>query len=212
MTPLDPKLKSLELVYHMSGCPPILLGLNCLPTMKHLLTFAAIALSLSASAQKLTSKDSYARINASTPVEDVDAVLNNGVGILNTETNEAVWQLQMQSFTFKRALMQEHFNESYMESEKYPKATLKAKIEGVKDWTKPATYKGVIKGQMEIHGVKKDVSVPSTITVNKDGSVTVESEFSVRTADYGIKIPTLVVMKVAEVVTVTVKSTLKNAQ
>ncbi|PHX84220.1 MAG: polyisoprenoid-binding protein [Flavobacteriales bacterium] len=212
MNPLDPKLKSLELVYHMPRCPPILLGLNCLPTMKHFLFLAAIALSLSASAQKLTSKDSYARINASTPVEDVDAVLNNGVGILNTETNEAVWQLQMQSFTFKRALMQEHFNESYMESEKYPKATLKAKIEGVRDWTKPATYKGTIKGQMEIHGVKKDVSVPSTITVNKDGSVTVESEFSVRTADYGIKIPTLVVMKVAEVVTVTVKSTLKNAQ
>ena len=54
--------------------------------------------------------------------------------------------------------------------------------------------------------------MPSTITVNKDGSVTVESEFSVRTADYGIKIPTLVVMKVAEVVKVTVQSTLKNAQ
>lgn len=212
MTPLDPKHKSLELVYHMARCPPILLELNRLPTMKHFLTLAAIALSLSASAQKLMSKDSYARINASTPVEDVDAILNNGVGILNTETNEAVWQLQMQSFTFKRALMQEHFNESYMESEKYPKATLKAKIEGVRDWTKPATYQGAIKGQMEIHGVKKDVSVPSTITVNKDGSVTVESEFSVRTADYGIKIPTLVVMKVAEVVTVTVKSTLKNAQ
>jgi len=180
--------------------------------MKYYFILAVMALSCGASAQKLTSKDSYARINASTPVEDVDAVLNNGVGILNIENNEAVWQLQMQSFTFKRALMQEHFNESYMESEKYPKATLKAKIEGVRDWTKPATYKGALKGQMEIHGVKKDLSIPATITVNKDGSVTVESEFRVRTSDYGIKVPTLVVMKVAEVVTVTVKSTLKNAQ
>jgi len=69
--------------------------------MKHLLTAAIIAMSLVASGQKLVSKDTFARINASTPVEDVDAVLNNGVGILNTETNEAVWQLQMQSFTFK---------------------------------------------------------------------------------------------------------------
>jgi polyisoprenoid-binding protein YceI len=98
-----------------------------------------------------------------------------------------------------------------MESETYPTATLKAKIEGVKDWKKPATYKGGIKGSMEIHGVAKDMSIPVTITVNKDGSVTIESEFSVRTADHNIKIPTMVVSKVAEVVKVTVKSTLKGA-
>jgi len=179
--------------------------------MKKFLTLAAVTVSLIASAQKLTSKDTQVHINASTPVEDIDAVLNNAVGILNTETNEAVWQLQIQSFTFKRALMQEHFNENYMESTKFPKATLKAKIGGVTDWKKPATYKGGIKGQMEIHGVTKDVSIPVTITVNKDGSVSIESEFSVRTADYGIEIPTLVVSKVAEEVKVTVKSTLKGA-
>ena len=69
--------------------------------MKHLLTAATIALSFVASGQKLVSKDTFVRINASTPVEDVDAVLNNGVGILNTETNEAVWQLQMQSFRLR---------------------------------------------------------------------------------------------------------------
>ena len=73
------------------------------------------------------------------------------------------------------------------------------------------TYKGGIKGSMEIHGVAKDMSIPVTITVNKDGSVTIESEFSVRTADHNIKIPTMVVSKVAEVVKVTVKSTLKGA-
>ena len=178
--------------------------------MKHFLTAATVALSLVASGQKLVSKDTFVRINASTPVEDVDAVLNNGVGILNTETNEAVWQLQMQSFTFKRALMQEHFNENYMESALHPKATLKAKIEGV-DWKKPATFKGGIKGQMTIHGVTKDVTIPAVITVHADGSVTIESEFKVRTTDYSIKVPTLVVSKVAEVVTVTVKSTLKGA-
>ena len=179
--------------------------------MKKFAFAVAAVLTFSASAQKLTSKDTYVQINASTPVEDIDAVLNNAVGILNTETNEAVWQLQIQSFTFKRALMQEHFNENYMESEKYPKATLRAKIEGVKDWKKPATYKGGIKGTMEIHGVTKEMSIPVTITVNKDGSVTIESEFSVRTADHNIEIPTLVVSKVAEVVKVTVKSTLKGA-
>jgi len=64
---------------------------------------------------------------------------------------------------------------------------------------------------MEIHGVTKDISIPVTITVNKDGSVLIESEFNIRTADYGIEIPTLVVSKVAEVVKVTVKSTLKGA-
>ena len=179
--------------------------------MKKSALFLALTLAVSASAQKLTSKDTYVHLNASTPVEDIDAVLTNAVGILNTETNEAVWQLQIQSFTFKRALMQEHFNENYMESETYPKAILKAKIEGVKDWKKPATYKGGIKGSMEIHGVAKDMSIPVTITVNKDGSVTIESEFSVRTADHNIKIPTMVVSKVAEVVKVTVKSTLKGA-
>jgi len=179
--------------------------------MKKIFALAALGLTLAASAQKLTSKDTHVHINASTPVEDIDAVLSNAVGILNTETNEAVWQLQIQSFTFKRALMQEHFNENYMESTKFPKATLRAKIGGVSDWKKPATYKGGIKGQMEIHGVTKDISIPVTITVNKDGSVLIESEFNIRTADYGIEIATLVVSKVAEVVKVTVKSTLKGA-
>lgn len=179
--------------------------------MKKIFALAALGLTLAASAQKLTSKDTQVHINASTPVEDIDAVLNNAVGILNTETNEAVWQLQIQSFTFKRALMQEHFNENYMESTKFPKATLRAKIDGVTDWKKPATYKGGVKGEMEIHGVTKDVNIPITITVNKDGSVSIESEFSVHTADYGIKIPTLVVSKIAEDVKVTVKSTLKGA-
>jgi hypothetical protein len=82
--------------------------------MKKSALFLALTLAVSASAQKLTSKDTYVHLNASTPVEDIDAVLTNAVGILNTETNEAVWQLQIQSFTFKRALMQEHFNEKYM--------------------------------------------------------------------------------------------------
>lgn len=179
--------------------------------MNKMLTVAAMAISLMASGQKLTSKDTQVRINASTPVEDIDAVLQNGIGVLNTETNEAVWQLQIQSFTFKRALMQEHFNENYMESDKFPKATLKAKIEGVQDWKKPATYKGGIKGTMEIHGVAKEMAIPVTITVAKDGSVVIESEFTVRTADHNIQIPTLVVAKVAEVVKVSVKSTLRGA-
>ena len=64
--------------------------------MKKIFALAALGLTLAASAQKLTSKDTQVHINASTPVEDIDAVLNNAVGILNTETNEAVWQLQIQ--------------------------------------------------------------------------------------------------------------------
>ena len=88
---------------------------------KTLLLSIALLATLSASAQKLISRDTYVHFFSETPVEDIEASLKDGVGLINTANNEFVFQVTIQSFTFEKALMQEHFNENYMESTKYPK-------------------------------------------------------------------------------------------
>ena len=103
-------------------------------------TFSLILFILSFSglfAQKILSKNSYVRIYSYTPIEDIEATLNDGISILNIDTKEIAYVLNIQSLTFKNALMQEHFNENYMESEKFPKATLNGSLSGDIDFSIP---------------------------------------------------------------------------
>ena len=176
--------------------------------MKKSALFLALTLAVSASAQKLTSKDTYVHLNASTPVEDIDAVLTNAVGILNTETNEAVWQLQIQSFTFKRALMQEHFNEKYMESETYPNSSFTGKINEQIDLTKEGEYDVTVSGKLLIHGVEQERTIPGKVIV-KSGELVLQSDFKVKVVDHKIAIPKLVVAKIAEEISVKVNAALQ---
>jgi len=105
--------------------------------------------------------------------------------------------------------MQEHFNENYMESDKYPKAEFKGKIADIAkvNFAKDGTYDVTVKGNMTIHGVTKEVNVPGTVTV-KGTQVTTNAEFDVVPADYKINIPKLVEGKIAKEIEVTVNSIL----
>jgi len=107
--------------------------------------------------------------------------------------------------------MQEHFNENYMESNKYPSATLKGKIVNIADLKldKDGTYKAKVQGTLEMHGVTNNISVPATLVVN-GGKINFNANFSVLCADYKIAIPSVVADKVAKDVKINIEGVLSN--
>jgi polyisoprenoid-binding protein YceI len=104
--------------------------------------------------------------------------------------------------------MEEHFNENYVESEKYPQATFKGKVNEKIDLTKDGENKATVTGKMTLHGVTKDITTEGTITKKGDDLI-ILSKFKIKVADYNIKVPSLYVQNIAEVVDVTVNITLE---
>jgi polyisoprenoid-binding protein YceI len=132
-----------------------------------------------------------------TPVEDINAVNKKIGSIINSDTREVAVQMRMTDFSFPNKLMQEHFNENYLESEKYPTATFRGKITGNEDFTSPGNHAVKATGTMKIHGVEKPMDLVGQI--NSDGKVLkLKLEFLIKLADYKIEIPTLVFAKIAE--------------
>ena len=115
----------------------------------------------------------------------------------------------MKGFRFKVALMEEHFNENYMETDQYPKAIFKGKIEGFDANSLTANLKDfIIKGKLELHGKSKDIT--ATARINKSGSgITIVSNFSVNASDFDIAIPTVVKSKVSNKINIQLNAVLK---
>ena len=178
--------------------------------MKKIIVTVAIALSaFSVNAQKFMTRSGKVTFFSATPIENIEAFNNEAAAAVNSATGDIVFQVPIKSFKFEQQLMQEHFNESYMESDKFPKAEFKGKMNAV-DISKDGTYKTTVSGKMTIHGVTKDVQIPGTLTV-KGGELTLNSKFMVATADYKINIPSLAAGKVAKQIEVTVNTILKKA-
>lgn len=172
-----------------------------------LLTSALLVAAWGASAQRFLAKETYIRFFSSTPVEDIEATTNTAVAVWDKATGEVAFQVNIKSFTFEKALMQEHFNENYLHSDKYPKATFKGKLTdpSAVNWEKDGTYSAQLKGNMNIHGVDKAITVPVTVVI-KNKAPSLSSKFMVKCVDYNIEIPTLVLAKIAEEIEVTVKA------
>jgi len=159
---------------------------------------------------KYYSKTASVNFNASTPVEDIDAQTNTGTVVMDAATGKLESSVLIKAFQFKRALMQEHFNENYMESSKFPKAIFRGMITNLSDvnWSKDGTYKVKVKGTMEMHGVKKEMTSDGTLTV-AGKNIKVNSDFIIVCADYDIKIPSVVADKIAKEVKVSVSADLQ---
>ncbi|MDX2189941.1 MAG: YceI family protein [Bacteroidota bacterium] len=141
---------------------------------------------------------------AGTPMEDIDATNSKLTSFINLKTGEAVISMFNTDFKFSSSLMQEHFNENYMESEKFPKSEFKGKIQNIEtiDLTKSGEYKVKIEGIFTIHGVSKS-NIVDAIIVNKNGKIQVDSKFSIALADFKIERPQIVWEKLAENVQIT---------
>lgn len=144
--------------------------------------------------------------HSETPVEDITAVNKLGQSILNTSTNEIVVQMNMKQFDFPNKLMQEHFNENYIESDKYPKAIFKGKINEKIDFTNNGTYDITATGDFTIHGVTKMRTLKGKVTVNQ-GNLSIITDFDVSLTDHKIEVPQIVFVKIAQVIKVKSKFT-----
>jgi polyisoprenoid-binding protein YceI len=142
-------------------------------------------------------------------VEDIEATNKDTKGIVDFSKNEFLFKIPIKSFKFASALMQEHFNENYLESDKYPDGTFKGKIEGTYDLSKDGDYNIKATGELTIHGVTQTRSIPSVIRV-KNGKPSIESKFMIKVAEHKIKIPSVVIKNIAEEVEVTIITDLKK--
>jgi len=169
---------------------------------KAFLIFLSAFITISVHSQQLfSSKSTSISFFASTPAEDVEATSTRGSSVIDTKTRNLIFRVSNTTFQFPKKLMQEHFNENYMESDKYPTSTFKGKITDDIDLNKDATYQVTIDGSLDIHGVVKNYQAKAVLIVSK-GTITAKTSFKVKVADHQIKIPTLVFAKIAQVVDV----------
>ena len=154
---------------------------------------------------KLITKTGKITFEASVPAfEEVKAVNESSSCVLNTATGEIASLSLMKGYKFKIALMEEHFNENYIESDKYPKAVFRGKIENFDISTLSKTDKDFkITGVLELHGKSKQITVPAKIRKN-DNKVEIAANFNVNADDFDIKIPSIVSKKVSKKVNVSI--------
>jgi len=158
-----------------------------------------VILTQSVLAQRYMTQNGVISFFSSTPVEDIEAVNNQVSAVLNAENGEIASVLLMKAFNFEKALMQEHFNEKYVESEKYPKSTFKGRIVNFDelDLSPNNPNKVLIKGSLSIHGETNEIEVEGVLT-NIDDLMDLKFGFNVQVADYAIEIPGPVKEKIAK--------------
>jgi len=179
--------------------------------MRKLLFVALLSFSLTSFySQIFKAKDGTTLIHfySKSPLEDIDASNKGAIIVLNTNTGDLQVRVTIQNFKFKNALMEEHFNENYLESTKFPNCVFKGKINEKVDYTKDGENKVTVAGKMELHGVTKDVTLDGTMT-KKGADIVLDTKFKIKVADYNIQVPSLYVKNIAEVVDVTLVSTLE---
>ncbi|MCC6251978.1 MAG: YceI family protein [Bacteroidia bacterium] len=152
---------------------------------------------LEANAQIFKSKKDEVKISffSETPLENISAVNSNSTSFIMSDSVR--FSLANTGFKFKKPLMQEHFNENYMESHKYPKSTFRGKINEIVDLSKDGTYKVTCTGVLYMHGVEKLITVPGVFTV-KNKVVNLKANFFVKLDDYKIERPKVVMANIAE--------------
>jgi len=150
-------------------------------------------------------KDVYVKIYSEAPLENIEAVSEKGVSAINPAENTLYFEVPMRSLDFEKDLMEEHFNENYMESEKYPTAKYNGTFSSDVDWATAGEYEVTVEGTFEVHGVEQQRTDAGKIVIDEDGNITANALFKVACADHKIKIPKLVIKNIAEEIEITVK-------
>jgi hypothetical protein len=170
--------------------------------MKKTILFVLVAFAINSFGQKMISRTGEIKFDAtvSDAIDNVSAVDNTATAILEKSSGDFVVQSMVKSFKFKLPLMQEHFNENYMESDKYPKTTFKGKI--VKYDQKSGVYD--VEGDLTIHGVTNKVKTKMNVT-STDAKVTVSGSFTVSLKNYNLEVPALAKKTLSETAKISIK-------
>ncbi|HZB12148.1 MAG TPA: YceI family protein [Chryseolinea sp.] len=164
-------------------------------------------LTLPATAQKYTTEQTFVSFFSDAAIEDIKAENKKTAGVFNSTTGDIAFSVPIKDYEFEKSLMKEHFNEKYMDTEKYPKSTFQGKVSGY-DANATGLQSVTSKGKLTIHGETKEVEIPGTI--EKQGEkLLMKSKFIVKLEDYKIAIPQLLWQNIAEQVEVTVDFTFK---
>jgi hypothetical protein len=179
--------------------------------MKHLL-FIVILLLLQVDvlySQRYTVKEGVVDFFSDATLEDISAENKKVQSLFNSDTGEIAFRIRIKDFQFNRKLMQEHFNEKYMESEKFPYATFSGRLENF-NAASLNEQRVTASGKLTIHGVTHEVSIPGIVKRNGEG-LKMDSSFMVRLEDYNITIPQILWQNIAEEVKVTIRLTYKKS-
>lgn len=177
--------------------------------MKSLILLSILLIfSIACSAQKYIAKNGHIWFYSHTPVEDIEAHNNQVVSILNAADGTVQFSLLVKSFQFKKALMQEHFNENYMESDKIPKAGFTGMITNQADihYNKDGSYPAQVTGDLTIHGVTRSISTIGTLTISGK-TIHAKAKFILKPKDFDITIPAVVEQNIAKEIEVNVDIT-----
>jgi hypothetical protein len=175
--------------------------------MKKILLILITLYSFHAEAQnRYITKNGHIQFFSEAPLENIEAHNHQVAGILDLSKNEVAISLLIKAFKFDKSLMEEHFNENYLESDKFPKSALVGtlNLKEAIDPNKIGVYPVTIDGKLTLHGVTKAISITGTIEVQKT-QLLAKAKFQISIKDYNIDIPTLVIKNIAEVVDVTVE-------
>jgi len=180
---------------------------------KSILLLSITLIAFTAFSQRYLTKNGHIKFYSETPVETIEAHNRQVNSALDIETGDFVFKVLMKSFEFEKALMQEHFNENYVESDKFPNAMFKGKVVNTEDvdFSVNGKYNVVVEGDLTIHGVTNKISEKGTFTVTGE-NIEGQAEFVLKPEDYKIKIPKTVINNIAEEIEVTVDVTLEPFQ
>lgn len=165
-----------------------------------------ISIMLQAQQNRFFSREAGVSFYSQTPLEDIEAHLYTGVAVVDITNGQVEFSLLIKDFKFKNALMQEHFNENYMESDRYPRAFFKGNLDkhNASLFFKEGDIRETVTGNLTLHGVTKAVQVEILFTVKKEG-LAAQTNFTVKPADFGIQVPSILSNKIARDIKVSIQ-------
>ena len=178
-----------------------------------ILSLSLFAFTFKSEPTKYFTREANITFLSDAPLEKIQGINNQAVSMLDISTGAIEFAVLMKAFEFEKALLQEHFNENYVESDKFPKANFKGTITNFSDvkWTVDGEYPVTATGKLTMHGVTKDVTSKGKITVNA-GVISATSTFNILISDYNITIPSVVKDKINNSVKIDVTSNYKPYQ
>ena len=172
--------------------------------LRHCVFILAILFSHQGICQNYMTKTGFIGFYSKTPFEDIQGENNQVYAVLDPASRHMAFAVLLKGFLFPKELMQVHFNENYVESDKYPKATFSGTCSGDMDLSKDGIYQVVVKGDLSLHGVTRSLETTGQFEV-KNGMVTGSSAFKIKPEDYQITIPSVVRDKIAKEIDVKVQ-------
>lgn len=178
--------------------------------LKVLVLFFVLFFPFFGTSQIFMAKTSEISFFSKTDVEDIDAKNTTGKPVLDAGSGKVAVKVTMRGFKFKSGFMEDHFNENYVESDKYPHAIFEGKIKDNDkiNYKADGEYDVIVEGKMTLHGQTKDIVILAKLTI-KGNQILVNAKFKLAIADYKIEIPAQKLANIAEQIDVTVKATLE---